>query len=321
MVLVGATNGSFAQTKTRPAGFEATAMLLKTSSLGASAPIPAPSVASHEGPISMLIMIIAGVSAVALLAVGCSFFALSKRRRILARSRVGGTLSNPESVGHSSPSLSAQPLNSGRRSKAAASNVQSGTILAPRKHRANWTRRWFLPNAKTTGVAVPSPPEVLPPLPSYESVTGHKQSFKRSNARVGIEVDDSSGHSQRVIEGSMGSSPSESKEPLGETWIADNGRLGTTPDDQRGRWELSSPDCVPKPGIAEAMLRAAQEVAHSSMVPGLSDAAAIVSVLVNLAVDTKETRCGGEKRLRWCWSLVTLLKRADDLLGEVCADF
>lgn len=205
---------------------------------------------------------------------------------------------------------------------ATANNVQSGSSTSLLSQLTTWARQWFLPKAKTAGVAAETPSEIIPQPPSYDSVTRHEKRAKGSNAGVVIEVDpdDDRDHRKRMFEGSAELSPSESKSPLGETRTIDNGCPGEPPHDTFCKRGPSSPACMLKTGVVEAMLRVAQEVSQTSKVPGLSDAAAIVSVLVNLVVDTRENSHRGEKRLRWCCSLITLLRRADDFLDKVCVN-
>lgn len=71
--------------------------------------------------------------------------------------------------------------------------------------------------------------------------------------------------------------------------------------------------------IAEMVLMAAQELADRSSIPGLSDAAALVSVLVQLVSDHSENENAVEGRLRWCRSIIILLSRASELLDKVRA--
>ncbi|CAN0213505.1 unnamed protein product [Ascophyllum nodosum] len=71
---------------------------------------------------------------------------------------------------------------------------------------------------------------------------------------------------------------------------------------------------------AMAVMEAASTVASSSSIPGVSEAARLVSVLVQLVVDKEDVDTAGEKRVRWCRSIVALLERASELIekrGEI----
>ena len=68
---------------------------------------------------------------------------------------------------------------------------------------------------------------------------------------------------------------------------------------------------------AMAVMKAASTVASSSSIPGVSEAASLVSVLVQLVVDKEDVDTAGEKRVRWCRSIVALLERASELIEKV----
>ena len=69
--------------------------------------------------------------------------------------------------------------------------------------------------------------------------------------------------------------------------------------------------------IAEAVMEAAEVVANSSGVPGVSEAATLISTLVKLVVERQNSDRAAEWRLRWCRSTVTLLGQASEILGKV----
>ena len=69
-------------------------------------------------------------------------------------------------------------------------------------------------------------------------------------------------------------------------------------------------------GMGHAVLESAKELANSSQIPGVSELATVVSILVNLLVDNKGNKNSTDASIRRCRSLVTLLKRATEFLGR-----
>lgn len=69
--------------------------------------------------------------------------------------------------------------------------------------------------------------------------------------------------------------------------------------------------------IARSMLAAVERLTEHSSVPGVSEAATLLSMFVKLVLDSNDTAPASERRLRWCWSIMTLLGRTDKFLGEV----
>ncbi|CAM9572153.1 unnamed protein product [Ascophyllum nodosum] len=67
---------------------------------------------------------------------------------------------------------------------------------------------------------------------------------------------------------------------------------------------------------AVAVMEAASAVASSSSIPGVSEAARLVSVLVKLVVDRKDNDITGDWRVRWCRSIVAVLERASELVEK-----
>lgn len=70
-------------------------------------------------------------------------------------------------------------------------------------------------------------------------------------------------------------------------------------------------------GLGQAVMVAAQELAHHCQVPGVSEVATLVSLLVNLVSDSCGNISGSDGRLRQCRSIITLLNRADKVAGNV----
>lgn len=70
-------------------------------------------------------------------------------------------------------------------------------------------------------------------------------------------------------------------------------------------------------GIATAVAESAHELARSSQIPGVSETAAAVSILVNLLTDNQDNKKSAEASLRRCRSIVTMLQRAAKVLDKV----
>lgn len=69
--------------------------------------------------------------------------------------------------------------------------------------------------------------------------------------------------------------------------------------------------------LGHAVANAAQELARNSNIPGVSDAAAAVSILAQLVMDNRDSNDGTEASLRRCRSIVLMLERAAKVLGKV----
>lgn len=70
-------------------------------------------------------------------------------------------------------------------------------------------------------------------------------------------------------------------------------------------------------GVIQAVLQSAEQIAHNSAIPGVGEAATLVSVLVRLVDDNEGNPGAGEWRVRWCRSILVMLQRAEILLGKV----
>ena len=69
--------------------------------------------------------------------------------------------------------------------------------------------------------------------------------------------------------------------------------------------------------LAVAVMEAASAVASSSSIPGVSEAARLISVLVTFVVDKTDNDAAGDWRVRWCRSIVAVLERASELMEKV----
>ncbi|CAM9996955.1 unnamed protein product, partial [Ectocarpus sp. 4 AP-2014] len=70
-------------------------------------------------------------------------------------------------------------------------------------------------------------------------------------------------------------------------------------------------------GLSRAVLAAAQELAHSCQVPGISEAAGVLCIMANLFTDSRENDKASDVRLKQCRSIVMALKRAEKVVGKV----
>lgn len=71
------------------------------------------------------------------------------------------------------------------------------------------------------------------------------------------------------------------------------------------------------PGLGRAVGEAALELARNCLIPGVSEAASAVSILVELATGNQDTKNSTEPSLRRCRSIVLMLQRATKVLGKV----
>lgn len=70
-------------------------------------------------------------------------------------------------------------------------------------------------------------------------------------------------------------------------------------------------------GLGQAVLAAAQELARSCQIPGVSEAAGAVCIMANLFSDSSENDKASASRLRQCRSIVLALQRADKVVVQV----
>lgn len=70
-------------------------------------------------------------------------------------------------------------------------------------------------------------------------------------------------------------------------------------------------------GYGRAVLTAAQELAQHCQIPGVSEAATMVSILINLVSDSRDCTSRGDAGVKRCRSIVMILKRAAKVLGKV----
>ncbi len=70
-------------------------------------------------------------------------------------------------------------------------------------------------------------------------------------------------------------------------------------------------------GLGEVVLDAAKYLAHHCQIPGVSEAASVVSTLVTMVSDRRDIQSGGDSNLRQCRSVVRMLERASKVAGRV----
>lgn len=70
-------------------------------------------------------------------------------------------------------------------------------------------------------------------------------------------------------------------------------------------------------GLGRAVGDAAEDLARNCHIPGVSEAAAALSILVSLVANTRDNNNGMEANLRRCRAIVVMLQRAEKVLGKV----
>lgn len=70
-------------------------------------------------------------------------------------------------------------------------------------------------------------------------------------------------------------------------------------------------------GCGEAVMAAAHELAQHCQIPGVSEAATVLSILVRLVSDSQDNLGQGDANLKRCRSIVVMLERAAKVLGKV----
>lgn len=70
-------------------------------------------------------------------------------------------------------------------------------------------------------------------------------------------------------------------------------------------------------GYSQAVVAAAQELAQHCQIPGVSEAATVVSILVRLVSDHQDDLGRGDAKVKRCRSIVMMLERAAKVLGKV----
>ncbi|CAM9156032.1 unnamed protein product [Pylaiella littoralis] len=69
-------------------------------------------------------------------------------------------------------------------------------------------------------------------------------------------------------------------------------------------------------GLGQAVLAAAQELARSCQIPGVSEAAGVLCIMANLFTDSRDIDQASKSRLRQCRSIVLALTRADKVVAK-----
>lgn len=72
--------------------------------------------------------------------------------------------------------------------------------------------------------------------------------------------------------------------------------------------------------VAAALMEVATELSQNCPVPGVSEAASLMTFLVKLVSDSRGNSRGVEERLRRCRSVITLLENASKVFGKVRGD-
>ena len=71
------------------------------------------------------------------------------------------------------------------------------------------------------------------------------------------------------------------------------------------------------PGLGQAVKEAAQDLASSCQIPGVSEAVALVSTLAQLVSDSRDMNGACDANLRQCSSIITMLERATKVADKV----
>lgn len=99
------------------------------------------------------------------------------------------------------------------------------------------------------------------------------------------------------------------------------GRIGSAADekndDPSGTSDRAPPVKASSIGVVKAVTDAATDLARECSIPGISEAAALVSILVQLVSDHRGSTRMVESNLRWCLTVVVMLKRAAKVLRQV----
>lgn len=69
-------------------------------------------------------------------------------------------------------------------------------------------------------------------------------------------------------------------------------------------------------GYGQAVMEAAQELTEHCQIPGVSEAATVVFILVRLVSDTRDNVGRGDAGVKRCRSIVMMLERAAKVLGK-----
>lgn len=72
-------------------------------------------------------------------------------------------------------------------------------------------------------------------------------------------------------------------------------------------------------GVAQAVLVAARQLAHNCQVPGISEAASMVSIFVTLVADNRDSNGRSDREVKCCRSIIMMLQRATEVVGKVRA--
>lgn len=71
------------------------------------------------------------------------------------------------------------------------------------------------------------------------------------------------------------------------------------------------------PGVSQAVAQAARELADNSTIVGVSEAASLICLLVDLVQGTRDDASAVDRNLKRCQSMVDMLRTAATVLGKV----
>ncbi|CAM9226240.1 unnamed protein product [Ectocarpus sp. 12 AP-2014] len=98
--------------------------------------------------------------------------------------------------------------------------------------------------------------------------------------------------------------------------LANNQLTGNIPPELSGLTALHAVINNEATGLGQAVLAAAQELAWSCQIPGVSEAAGALCIMANLFTDSRDIDQASKSRLRQCHSIVLALERADKVVAK-----
>lgn len=186
----------------------------------------------------------------------------------------------------------------------------------------------------------PPPPYELPPPPCQhlavlsETDHGRRECLPTTGRRPGTTLEsrgaDSSGYAEPAIPArpSTGDTSTAPRTGLSEAFdgnYAKDGSFALSSKPGAGKSVDVGPaggrrrSCGGGVGVARAVMEAARDLAKCSPILGVSEAATLVSILIDLVSDSKYSDRESEARIKRCRSIVILLQRAGKVLGKVRA--
>lgn len=214
-------------------------------------------------------------------------------------------------------------------SAAVAALIVIGAVCLRRRRRASASKP-AKPGGSSAGERVNPPPPPYgassPPPPESGSASGTAGGQRAYLSQGGHETFGARNSAMEPVTASTGNISTVERAELAQAFQGRDPEMGafvanTSPQrDKRGGVEPEVARRRPSGGgvgVARAVMEAARDLAQQSPILGVSEAATLVSILVDLVSDGRDSLGGGEERLKRCRSIVTLLQRASKVLGKV----